>query len=253
MSMNAEPPHTAAPEMVVIGYGKFGAALVGLARERGIRCGAWDAERPVPDPVGVALQACTTAAFVILAVPVPAIRRAAQAIKPWLGRHTVVLDVGSVKVEPTDILRDVYGNDTAWVPAHPLFGPASLARGEHPRRVVLCAADTPHAAAAAAVRDLFERLGCVVVDVDAHAHDRKMADSHALAFFVARGIVELGIDVDEPLAPPSFQAMATTVRTVREDAGHLFDVLQNHNPYAASMRERYLDVLHRLHEGLKDS
>jgi prephenate dehydrogenase len=239
--------------MVVIGYGKFGAALVGLARERGIRCGAWDAERPVPDPVGVALQACTTAAFVILAVPVPAIRRAAQAIKPWLGRHTVVLDVGSVKVEPTDILRDVYGNDTAWVPAHPLFGPASLARGEHPRRVVLCAADTPHAAAAAAVRDLFERLGCVVVDVDAHAHDRKMADSHALAFFVARGIVELGIDVEEPLAPPSFQAMATTVRTVREDAGHLFDVLQNHNPYAASMRERYLDVLHRLHEGLKDS
>jgi prephenate dehydrogenase len=80
-----------------------------------------------------------------------------------------------------------------------------------------------------------------------------MADSHALAFFVARGIVELGIDVDEPLAPPSFQAMATTVRTVREDAGHLFDVLQNHNPYAADMRERYLEVMRRLHDELKNS
>lgn len=251
--MSTESAPTAAPELVVIGYGKFGAALVGLAHAHGIRCGAWDAERPVPDPGSVPLQACSTAAFVVLAVPVPAIRRAAQAIKPWLGQHTVVLDVGSVKVEPTDVLRDVYGTDTAWVPAHPLFGPASLARGEHPRRVVLCTADTPHQAAAESVRDLFERLGCVVIDIDAHAHDRKMADSHALAFFVARGIVELGIDVDEPLAPPSFQAMATTVRTVREDAGHLFDVLQNHNPYAASMRERYLDVLQRLHDELERS
>ncbi|MBU6161582.1 MAG: prephenate dehydrogenase/arogenate dehydrogenase family protein [Myxococcales bacterium] len=253
MSMNAEPSLTTPPELVVIGYGKFGAALVSLAQAHGILCGAWDAERPVPDPIGVPLQACSTASFVVLAVPVPAIRRAAQAIKPWLGRHTVVLDVGSVKVEPADILRDVYGTEIAWVPAHPLFGPASLARGEQPRRVVLCANDTPHAAATSAVCDLFERLGCVVVNVDAHTHDRKMADSHALAFFVARGIVELGIDVDEPLAPPSFQAMATTVRTVREDAGHLFDVLQNHNPYAADMRERYLEVMRRLHDELRNS
>jgi prephenate dehydrogenase len=95
----------------------------------------------------------------VLAVPVPAIRRATQAIKPWRGRHT------------------------------------------------------PQVAAAAAVRDLFERLGCVVVDVEAQTHDRKVADLHALAFFVARGIVEPGINVDEPFSSSSFQAMATTVRT----------------------------------------
>ena len=253
MSMNVESSDTAPPELVVIGYGKFGAALVALATASGVSCGAWDSERDVPEHHAVSLQACRAAEFVVLAVPVPAIRGAALAVQPWLGAQTAVVDVGSVKVEPTEVLRDVYGMSTAWVPAHPLFGPASLARGETPRRVVLCTADTPHAPAAARVRELFERLGCVVVDLDAHAHDRKMADSHALAFFVARGIVELGIDVDEPLAPPSFQAMATTVRTVREDAGHLFDVLQNHNPYAADMRTRYLDVLRRLHEDLRNS
>lgn len=238
---------TNAPELVVIGYGKFGAALVALAQAHDIPCGAWDAERPVPEPVCVPLQACSQAAFVVLAVPVPAIRHAAQAVQPWLGANTIVLDVGSVKVEPCDVLQDVFGDHTAWVPAHPLFGPASLSRGELPRRVVVCTADTPHKAAANAVRELFERLGCLVLDVDAHTHDRRMAESHALAFFVARGMVELGVNMDEPLAPPSFQAMATTVRTVREDAGHLFDVLQNHNPYAAGMRERYLEVLQRLH------
>ena len=97
---------------MVIGYRKFGAALIGLAHAHGVRCGAWDAERPVPDPVRVPLPACSTAAFVVLAVPVPAIRRAAQSVKPWLSQHTVVLDVGSAKAEPADVLRDAYVNHT---------------------------------------------------------------------------------------------------------------------------------------------
>jgi prephenate dehydrogenase len=231
------------PRLLVVGYGRFGAALVDLARAAGVGAGAVDTRREVPPEHCATLEDAGGAEFVVMAVPVPALGEALAELRPHLGPSTIVLDVGSVKVHPTDSLRAAFGEAQPWVPTHPLFGPASLARGERPLRVVVCGADTPHTSAAAATVALFEQLGCVVVDIDAHTHDRKMAWTHALAFFVARGIVELGVDVDEPLAPPSFQAMATTVRTVREDAGHLFDVLQLENPYAAEMRRAYREAL----------
>lgn len=230
-------------DVLVVGYGKFGAAMVALAQAAGLSVRAWDASREVDADVTGRLDDAARARFVVLAVPVTALRRALAQVAPCLGENAVVIDVGSVKVRPTGELRATLGDRQPWVPTHPLFGPASLARGEKPMRVVVCGADTPHRQAVADTVALWERLGCEVVDIDAHTHDRKMAWTHALAFFVARGIVDLGVDVDEPLAPPSFKAMATTVRTVREDAGHLFDVLQLENPYAAEMRRAYLDAL----------
>ena len=49
-----------------------------------------------------------------------------------------------------------------------------------------------------------------------------MAWTHALAFFVAKGMIDAGAGMEVPFAPPSFQAIARTIEIVRSDAGHLF-------------------------------
>ena len=78
---------------------------------------------------------------------------------------------------------------------------------------------------------------------DEATHDRGMAWTHALAFFVAKGMLDAGAPLDIPYAPPSFQALARTVEAARSDAGHLYAALHRENPYAAEARRKLLEAL----------
>jgi hypothetical protein len=59
-------------------------------------------------------------------------------------------------------------------------------------------------------------------------HDRIMATTHALTFFIAKGLLAVGAGAELPFTPPSFHAIAHTLESVQEDAGHLFAVLRGH-------------------------
>jgi len=74
-----------------------------------------------------------------------------------------------------------------------------------------------------------------------------MARTHALAFFIAKGLVNMGVDDDMSVAPPSFQGLKHMVAAVRGDAGHLFAAIQQENPFAAEARSRLLESLESIH------
>jgi prephenate dehydrogenase len=179
---------------------------------------------------------------VVVSVPVPRIRSVLLDLRPHLASGPIVLDVGSVKVGPAAAMNEVLGADVPWVGTHPLFGPLSLALAERPLRVVLCPA-AAHPGAAARVRDLYERIGCQVVEQTPEGHDRVMAHTHALTFFVAKGMIDAGAGMEVPFAPPSFQAIARTIETVRSDAGHLFTAIARDNPFAAEARKQLVQAL----------
>jgi prephenate dehydrogenase len=154
-----------------------------------------------------------------------------------------------VKVLPTQFMAAALGDRIPWVATHPLFGPTSLALAERPLRVVICP-NAAHPTAAARARAFYERLGCWTIEQDAHAHDKAMAETHALAFFVAKGMLDAGVDTRVPFAPPSFQAIARTVDVVRGDAGHLFAAICADNPHAGDARRRLLDALVAVNDAL---
>lgn len=233
----------------IVGHGRFGGALGDLAADAGIEVRAFDPSVEVPEARRVASLAelALGSDALILATPVAAMRAALAELRPHLHADQLVIDVGSVKVGPIDELRRALGTEIPWIGTHPLFGPVSLALAERPLRVVVCP-NPEHPQAAARARVLYERLGCWTFEQDPHAHDKVMADTHALAFFIAKGILDAGVDVRAPFAPPSFQAIARTVESVRGDAGHLFATIQAQNPYATDSRKRLLDALTALDE-----
>jgi prephenate dehydrogenase len=139
-------------------------------------------------------------------------------------------------------MQSVLGDRIPWVATHPLFGPTSLALAERPLRVVICP-NASHPTATSRARAFYERLGCWTIEQDAQGHDKAMAETHALAFFVAKGMLDAGVDTRVPFAPPSFQAIARTVDVVRGDAGHLFAAICADNPHAGDARRRLLDAL----------
>ncbi len=243
---------TVAGVTAILGYGRFGGAVAELLADAGLEARAWDPVAPVPAEIraGSPSQLVAGAARVILAVPVHALRQAALDLLPQLGRDTLVVDVSSVKVRPVRDLTTVLGGAVPWVATHPLFGPTSIALGERPLSVVVCP-NPLHPSAAPAGREFWERLGCEVVEQDAAEHDRLMARTHALAFFVAKGFIDLGVEEGLPFAPPSFRAIARTIEAVRSDASHLLRTIESDNPFSGEAREGLLAALESIHRALE--
>lgn len=238
---------TASPTVGIVGFGHFGRALGSLLAA---------ADRPyvVHDPVlpGSATPAdlARQAAIIVLCVPVTSTEPVLRAMRPNLTPRHLVMDVGSVKLEPSSALARVLGADVPWCATHPLFGPAALTRNERPLRAVVCP-NAQHPQAHHHAREFYQQLGCEVIEQTPDDHDRIMADTHALAFFVAKAMLEIGAAKERAFAPPSFRAMAQTIDTVRVDAGHLFSVIQLANPHAAAARQRLLSAMMRIDAELR--
>jgi prephenate dehydrogenase len=239
-------------DVALVGHGRFGRALAELCEDAGLGVGAWDVAASIPPhrQYGSLAATCAAAQTVIVAVPVPAMRSVLEAIAPHLAEGALVIDVGSVKMRPVAAMAEVLGERVKWIGSHPLFGPTSLALAERPLRVVICP-NAMHPDAAARARAFYERIGCWTLEQDASAHDKAMAETHALAFFVAKGMLDAGVDTKVPFAPPSFQAIARTVDVVRGDAGHLFAAICAENPHAKEARQRLLDALGAAHTMLE--
>lgn len=240
-------------DVAILGHGRFGSALGDLSEDAGLTVRALDPGADVPATRrAIDLRTLVEGApLVVLAIPVGAMPAALAALGPLLTPDQLVIDVGSVKVRPSEAMAEALGSRIPWVGTHPLFGPTSLALAERPLRVVICP-NAMHPTAAARARVFYERVGCWTIEEDAHAHDKAMADTHALAFFVAKGMLDAGVNVRVPFAPPSFQAIARTVEVVRGDAGHLFATICAHNPHAGGARKRLLDALLAVDEALRE-
>lgn len=233
------PTHTA-----LIGYGRFGQAVGERLLDAGRAVRAWDPQAAVPPGCAAAspAEAVRDAGEVLLAVPVARTREALLTLRPHLTGAQVLIEVGSVKTGPVAALEEVLGDALPWAASHPLFGPVSLALGERPLRVVVC----PHprqTVGVARAESFWRGFGCEVLRMDAEEHDRTMAQTHALAFFVAKAFLDCGFDLEAPVAPPSVRGIARTVRSARADAGQLFATLHRANPYASEARRRLLDAL----------
>lgn len=227
----------------ILGHGRFGSAFAALLTEHGYAWLAWDSVHVVPEPHAAASIAdlLANSELIVIAVPVAAFETALRELRPQLGSQHQVLDVCSVKQRPCALMDEVLGDAIPHVGCHPLFGPLSIARAE-PLRTVLCPSPR-HPATALQARALFETIGSEVTTMDPAEHDRHMALTHAMAFFIARGLLDLGLGDDLHWTTPSFAALAASIAAVRADAGHLFNAIQLENPYAAATRERLIEAL----------
>lgn len=236
--------------VAVIGWGHFGRAFGERLLATGATVRAWDPSHP--PPASRAAESLETAVvgsdFVVMAVPVPRLQVALEELRPLLKGDQVVLDVGSVKTGPVKVMSRILGSEIPWVATHPLFGPTSMALGE-PLRVVICP-NEEHSEAATKVVELYRRIGGKVTRLEAGEHDREMAMTHALTFFMAKGFMDAGVDLEAPNAPPSALAIARVVESVRRDGGHLFASLHRENPYADEARRVLLDALGKIDRAL---
>ena len=165
----------------VVGYSKSPSTT-----ERARQMGVIDVEAPS------ALMAVAGADLVLLAVPVSATGSSLQAIRHLVSPRTLVMDVGSTKVDVVAAaraaLRDRIGS---FVPAHPIAGAekagvvAAHADLYTDRQVVLTPIERTLTVQLQRAQELWQALGCRVRSMSPEAHDSAFAAVSHLPHLVA--------------------------------------------------------------------
>jgi prephenate dehydrogenase len=228
------------PTIGIIGFGAFGRLMAAHLRPHA-RILAHDPAPGAPCP-GVDRVALATAAacpVVVLAMPVDAMEAAARAAAPHLRPGALVLDVGSVKLRPAEIMRRALPAHVDIVATHPLFGPQSAAAGLRGLKVAVCPVRGRRAPLVAAV--LRRTLGLHVIMTTPEAHDREAAMVQGLTHLIAKVLAQME-PLPTRLTTRSFELMMQGFAMVRDDSPAVFRAIAATNPYAREVRRRFFDL-----------
>ncbi len=159
-------------------------------------------ERGIADSATLDVVECVRGAnLVVLAVPVVAMEKIAEAIAPALKSETIVTDVGSVKGRIVESIENILPYPSRFVPGHPVagsehFGPEAAVEGLFKgKQCILTPTKKTDPEALASVRGLWEAMGMQVVEMDPHRHDRLLATTSHLPHIVAYALVETLMNV----------------------------------------------------------
>ncbi|PQA72125.1 prephenate dehydrogenase [Brucella oryzae] len=236
----------------IIGFGAFGQLIVRHLNPY-FQFYAYDSAANLEQAAqikGVTLTSVEEVALceiVILATPVATLDRVVEAIAPHLRPGALVLDVGSVKVGPADIMRRGLPAYVDIVATHPLFGPQSAREGIAGLKIAVCPVRGTRFHRVAAF--LKKHLALDVIITTPEDHDREVAMVQGLTHLIARVLVQM-----EPLptrmTTKSFELLMQAVGMVRHDAPEVFQAIEHANPYAPQVRRRFFELADRLNAEL---
>lgn len=231
----------------IIGLGNFGQFFASKLPQN-IRIVGYDADEELVTPVErVTLESAAASDIVMLAVPLPALADVLQKIKPILKPASLLFEICSVKIEPERLISEILPEHQNTLVTHPLFGPQSAAHSMQGHRLIVTKSVGKRAES---FLDYCRNvLGLNVISLSADEHDKAMANVHALTFFVARGLSNIGL-APSGLDTPSYDYVLDLVQLDASHSEELFQTISVGNPYAHEARQDLLDELARIHKAL---
>jgi prephenate dehydrogenase len=225
----------------IIGFGAFGRLLANALFPHVNLCirdrkhAVATLENGVEYPCA-SLQEIADCRYVVLAVPVSEIGRVSRDLAPLLGAGTTVVDVGSVKVAPTEAMRAALPAHVDIIGTHPLFGPQSAPAGLTGLKVAICPVrGTGHRRLAAFLKTAF-RLRTILTT--AEAHDREAATVQGLTHLIAKVMLEME-PLPTRLTTVSYDHLMQAIRMVKDDAPNVREAIERVNPYTMVVREEF--------------
>jgi len=193
----------------IIGLGLIGGSWVKALREKGMQGCVTGFDRNLDSmqqavELGIidryastAREAVKGADLVILSVPILAIKDILLEIKPNLSSDTILTDVGSVKGNVVEAMREVFGEDKAtFILGHPIAGSeksgikASDSSLYENHTVILTPLENTDTKALATVRSLWEFVGASVEQMEVKHHDEVLAATSHLPHLLAYSLVD---------------------------------------------------------------
>lgn len=224
----------------LVGYGHFGSFLKVLAERYAPELTIKVFSRSNADD-GVLffpLEEVAACDAVVLTVPISAYEDHLAMLKPHLRDDTILVDVATVKVFTTDVIRKV-APDHRFIAMHPMFGPESYSKRnlEVSGLRIVVTDETLDSGQCQALISRFRDIGFSVVETSADNHDRDLAETLFLTHYVGQ-VVSHGNFERTDIDSVSFGYLMDAVDAVRHDT-KLFEDVFRYNPYCRKVVERF--------------
>ena len=224
----------------IVGYGQFGSFLAELAQrfapELKVKI---TSARVAPDGVRFfSLAETCRCDLVIAAVTIRDFEAKIAEIVPLLGPQSVVVDVATVMLHTTEVLRG-YGDKLRYFATHPMFGPYSFQKqgGTLDGLRIVLSEHTFDPADYEAIKRALTAQGLVVLEMSPEAHDRMLAETLFLTHYVGQIVSHAGF-VRTQIDSLSFGYLMDAVESVRQDTA-LFQDVFHYNPFCREVAERF--------------
>ncbi len=155
----------------------------------------------------------------------------------------LIVDVGSVKVVPSEIMLRRFPNYVDIVATHPLFGPQSAMEGIEGLKIAVCPIQGKRHARLAAFLRVALRL--TVIMTTPEDHDREAAVVQGLTHLIAKVLLGMG-PLPTRMTTESFDLLSEAISMVQDDAPEVFEAIEKANPYAETVRRQFFDLAARL-------
>ncbi|MAS04280.1 MAG: prephenate dehydrogenase [Ahrensia sp.] len=241
------------PSLGVIGFGAFGRLIARHAAPHAevvVHDIAPDVEEAAArlGAAATTLEQAASRDIVVIATPVPTFADILSSVAAHCRPGALVLDVGSVKIGPSALMRETLRETVDIVATHPLFGPQSARDGLAGLKIALCPIrGGRHRALAVFLR---RRFGLQVILTTPEDHDREAATVQGLTHLIAKVLTNMG-PLPTRMTTRSFDLLVEAISMVRHDAPEVFEAIERSNPYAGEVRRRFFELAHRLDADLE--
>ena len=233
----------------IIGFGSFGSFLAGLLPEDSRKL-VFDIESRQSSVANLEFvrlhELLQNADIIFLAVPIAVYPELLTQLRE---SRALIIDIASVKVEPTKLFQQHLSADHEVLQMHPLFGPESAASGLDGHKLIVTGKKGDRAQQ---VIDYFDSVGADIIETTAEAHDQQMAYTHVLTFFISRALLNMKIR-DVELSAPSFQKLLALEELESHHSDDLFKTIQRGNPYGDAVRQELMTALKQLEDDIVNS
>ena len=236
----------------VYGLGRFGSFWAECLYKAGCEVIAYSrSEHPLPEGVRKADEdEVLTAPVLFFCVAISSFESVLKRVGSRIGRDTIVMDTCSVKIMPSEWMKENIPSDRTIIATHPMFGPDSGRNGVKGLPLVMCPV-SPVGKGYEEMKLFFLSMGLDVLEMSAEKHDEEAAYSQGVTHFVGRTLSQMGMK-PTPIATQGYRNLMTIVEQTCNDPMQLFYDLQRYNPYAKEMRlslqvaiEKVLNALRR--------
>jgi prephenate dehydrogenase len=192
----------------------------------------------------IAIGACQ---IIVIAVPVQQMEKVLRKLARVARPDALVIDVGSVKIKPAKLMKEILPRSMPIVGTHPLFGPQSGKTGIKGLNLVVC--DVRGGRAACVRRFCRDKLKLNVFAATPRDHDRELAYVQGLTHLLAKVVVALDLPRFR-FTTRTYQYLEQMVETVRYDSDELFRAIERENPFTKKAKEAFFRAARNLEQRL---
>lgn len=230
--------------VAIIGYGRFGKLLEQLLptiyADADIRCVKRDIEK------------AKDADLIIPAVPVREFENVISSLSSLLREETIIMDVSSVKIYPTQVMLEKLPASIQIIASHPMFGPGTYAKknGELKGLKIVVDPVRINPVNKEKVLQPLKVSGIDVIEMSSDEHDKYAAQFHFSSQYIASVIKELAIQ-RTPIDTASVAVLHDFAEFVQTDTIALLQDMYRYNPYCKEQLQNIQSTVEHLAQSIQ--